>query len=533
MQLSYSRVDCHQGCPRKYRYRYVDGLKVLPDDKADNALYLGTALHTALEKDFETARAEYFENFPVITQEQWDEMEKLKAKVRVLKPLIPEDAIFERKILSNRFIGFIDMLVPNDDGTFDLYDFKYSNNVDRYLASEQLHLYKYYYERTTGRRIHRMYYLIVPKDDREPIQVEIPFDFRKVIGWLEKTQDLLTDQNYLCRPKFCKWCDYRDLCTIGEDWMILPSTQRRNLSETRKRKVWIYGAPFSGKTTLVDAAPNPLNLNTDGNINYVTMPVLPIKDEVTTEGRITKRKLAWDVFKEALEELEKKDNDFETIVIDLLEDTYESCRIYMYDKLGITHESDDSFRAWDKVRTEYLSTMRRFFNLDYQNLVVISHEDKTRDIMKKSGDRFSTIKPNLQDKVANKIAGMVDLVARVVVEEDGTRTLQFKADETVFGGGRLKGVNVTSVPLDWDALCEVFDEAGESGEVKAVTKTEEPVKKTRTRAKKEPEPVEVEEPTPEVVETPDPVVETDDLVSTTETTTEEVPRRRRTRKARD
>ena len=53
---------------------------------------------------------------------------------------------------------------------------------------------------------------------------------------------------------------------------------------------------------------------------------------------------------------------------------------------------------------------------------------------------------------------MVDLVARLVVDGD-KRTLNFKSDEVVFGGGRLQGVKTTEIPLSWGALCEVYDEA--------------------------------------------------------------------------
>ena len=98
-------------------------------------------------------------------------------------------------------------------------------------------------------------------------------------------------------------------------------------------------------------------------------------------------------------------------------------------------------------------------NLDYENIVLISHEDTTKDITKKSGDKITAIKPNIADKVANKIAGMVDIVARVVVEDDDSRTLNFKSNEVIFGGGRLKGITKTQIPLDWEALCEVYDEA--------------------------------------------------------------------------
>lgn len=125
-------------------------------------------------------------------------------------------------------------------------------------------------------------------------------------------------------------------------------------------------------------------LNTDGNIKFVDAPYIRIRDEVKVEGRQTKRTLAWDVFKDTISELEKKENTFKTIVVDLLEDLYEHCRLYMYQQMGITHESDDSFRAWDKVRGEFLNTLKRLMNLDYENIILISHEDTSKDITKRA-----------------------------------------------------------------------------------------------------------------------------------------------------
>ena len=237
----------------------------------------------------------------------------------------------------------------------------------------------------------------------------------------------------------------------------LPENKRRTATSPTKRTMWLYGSPFSGKTTFADSAPDPLMLNTDGNAEYVTAPYISIQDEITVNGRMTQRKMAWQVFKEYLDELEKGGNTYKTIVLDLVNDLYESCRLYMYNKLGITHESDDSFRAWDKVRTEYLSTIKRLLNLDY-NIILISHEDASKDLTKKGGDKVTAIMPNLNEKASKKIAGMVDLVARLVVDGD-KRTLNFKSDEVVFGGGRLQGVKSNECKLSWDALCDVYDEA--------------------------------------------------------------------------
>lgn len=265
--------------------------------------------------------------------------------------------------------------------------------------------------------------------------------------------------------------------------MLLPKNERRTINAITKKTLWLYGAPFSGKTTLANKFPDPLMLNTDGNIKFVDAPFIAIKNVVEVEGRITKTTLAWEVFKDVISELEKKQNDFKTIVVDLLEDLYEHCRLYMYEKLGISHESDDSFRAWDKVRTEFLSTLKRLMNLDYDNIILISHEDLSRDITKKAGEKITAIKPNIADKLANKIAGMVDLVARVVAE-DNARTLSIKPSDVVFGGGRLS-VSETEIPLEYDALMAIYKDVNESASVTEPVEEEKPKEDTITRLKRE------------------------------------------------
>lgn len=490
-RFHFSSAECFENCPYRYELRYKHHLKTLPTDDPANPLNLGTAIHRAMEKDLETSVKEYLFSYPIITTEHINEVIKMEHWIPKLKELLPE-GLHEVNFKSDVYEGTMDLIVPCTKhdanlphGQFDLYDFKYSNNIDHYMESKQLHVYKHMFEKCTGKKIRKMYFVFIPKVqikqkktetieqfrnrlkselEQKEIQIkEVEYDPSKVEEFYETcmhiglTQDFQKNESYLCN-----WCEYKDYCQKGNNYMILPKAERRQVGQTTKRKLWIYGGAFSGKTTFMDKAPEPLNLNTDGNIQFVTQQYLPIKD--TMDGR--QKVLAWQVFKNAIDELERtaSENGFKTIIVDLLEDTYESCRLYMYDKLGITHESDDSFRAWDKVRTEFLSTIRRLVNLDYENIVLISHEDTSKDITKKSGDKITSIKPNIQDKIANKVAGMVDIVARVVVEDDETRTLNFKSNEVVFGGGRLKNIRTTHVPLDWDELVKVYDEANSFGQ---------------------------------------------------------------------
>ena len=530
--FGYSAVSTFEQCPFQYKCRYIDDLKTLPSDDAANALIIGTALHKAIETDLDTAIQEYFDSYPIIDDLHINEEIKLRHLIPKVKEILP-DGIHEVQVIDRNFMGTLDLLVPVGKNEFDLYDFKYSNNWMRYMDSRQLHLYKYYFEKDNVQKIRNMYFLFVPKVQIRQKKTETIFDFRqrllkelekvepkieqveynpqKVIDHLEITQVIPQVTEYSKNPtKLCGWCEYKNYCEKQEDYEMLPSTNRVAIDATTYKKMWIYGAPFSGKTTLCDDAPTPLNLNTDGNVKTVTMARLPIKD--TMDGR--QKKLAWEVFKSAIDDLEAG-SDFETIVVDLLEDTYESCRLWMYKQMGITHESDDSFRAWDKVRTEFLSTFRRLLNLPY-NIVLISHEDMSKDITKKSGDKITAIKPNIQDKIANKIAGMVDIVCRVVVEDDG-RYLSFKSDSVVFGGGRISNRGITQIPLSWDSVEDFYALIG--GKNNAETHEEPKVVE---------EPTKVEPPTEDADNAPDEIMEK--LKETLENATEEPKRRtRRTR----
>lgn len=483
--------------------RYVEGIDTIPNTDADNALILGTALHTGIEEGVEQALDFYQNSFPVLTDDHINEMIKLEAMIPKAKAMLPPGGAFELPIGNADFIGFMDYLVPvktpawgdhlNEYGKFalaveeaeyfDLYDFKYSNNAKSYAVSGQLHEYKYWYELThPGHRIRNMYFLIVPKvkirqkstetllqfrdrlqdalKDAEPTLLPVQYDPMKVVDFLTSVKHMVEATEFPKNPNhFCGWCEYEEFCQKGWDYMLLPKNERRDLNATKKKVVWLYGAPFSGKTFFANQFPDPLMLNTDGNIKFVDAPYIAIRDTVTVEGRITKRKLAYEVFMETVAELEKKQNDFRTIVVDLLEDVYESCRVYICDRQGWKHESDDSFRAWDMVRSEFLNTLKRLVNLDYENIILISHEDRSRDLTRKGGDKISSIKPNLQDKVANKVAGMVDLVARIVADDD-ERVMSFKTSEVIFGGGRLT-VHEKEIPLTYDAFCEVYEEANQ------------------------------------------------------------------------
>lgn len=489
-QFSYSRVECFRKCPYQYKLRYINKYKTLKNQDANNALYLGNAIHLGLEKkSVKEAFEEYKRHYYQVNDLHIHELIKIEDMLLKGKDLLEQmqdklyncqgEFIHEYEINLPNYKGYIDLMVKRQDGKVDIYDFKYSNNESSYISSAQLHIYKYYLEQI-GFEVERLGYVFIPKvqirqkkieslwqfrrrlketlKEKEPYIRWVEYDASKINTYIEDIEHIKTCKEFeKNKTQFCNWCEYKTYCLEGDiSEMILPSNERRTIEKVEKKVMWLYGAPYSGKTSLANEFPDPLMLNTDGNIKFVDAPYVAIKNKVEMDGRIKKETLAWEVFKEVVNELEKKQNSFKTLVVDLLEDVYEHCRIWGCAQLEIDHESDNSFKAYDFVRSEFLRTMNRLVNLDYDNIILISHEDISKDIMKKSGDKITRIAPNIGEKIANKIGGMVDFTARVVAEGHD-RKIILKASDVVFGGGRLQGISNDTIPLSYEEIEKVYE----------------------------------------------------------------------------
>ena len=541
MRYSHSRVECHNNCPYQYKLRYVDHIKTVQAPEADNSLICGNTIHKGAETDLKTAIKFYYNNYPIITDNHINEIIKFEYLIPKIHQILAEVNVYKKefKINTDRFIGIVDLITKNDDGSVDVFDYKYSNNYEHYKESPQLHLYKYFLEQI-GFNVRKLGFIFIPKISIRQKQEENLYQFRKrlkeelrnskikimpieynaekVAAWMNDIINITEDNEFKKNPtNLCGWCEYQEYCLKGESFMLLPENKRREKKIDKNPDLWIYADSYVGKSTFIDKYDDLLFLNTDGNTDNTTSPVIPIKDEITVTGRITNKKFAWEVFKEAISELEKKDNDFKRVALDLVEDLYEDCRLYMYDKNGWEHESDGGYgKGWDMIRTEFLSTMKRLKALGYQ-IIYISKE-VANEVTLKNGTKYTTYRPNVNEKVANVLAGTVDLTVRAYVDGD-KRYIQLAKDENVFGGGRF---NFTEkrCELDMDSFTKALIEAQQL--VKNVTdKVDEP-KETSRRSRNK-----IEEPQTENK----PVDETDD--DKTEDKVEEKPRTRRHRTSKE
>ena len=230
--------------------------------------------------------------------------------------------------------------------------------------------------------------------------------------------------------------------------VTIPKNEKRTPgARPEKAKLWIFGAPYSGKTQFADSFPDALILSTDGNIGFCTSPYILIRDQVSVEGRITKTQTAWKFFRDVIDELAKGQNTYKTLVFDLVDDLYELCRFSKYQDMGITHESDDPYKSWDKIRGEFRTVMRKAANLDY-NIIFISHEDVQTDITNRRGEKDAIYNPSIQPKVANYLSGLVDITARVVVDKGEHKLLIVKKNSDIIGT-RITKELPDEIPLNY------------------------------------------------------------------------------------
>lgn len=246
MKFSYSRVSSFAQCPYKWKLHYIDKLKTIPSTDADNALYLGLGLHKGIEEGVEAGLAEYKSHYNILTDDNINYLMQLEYQIPRVIELLPEGGEHELELNADEFIGFIDY-VHGDT----LYDFKFSNNVENYLKSPQLSIYKYYLEQVRPDiKINHLKYVFVPKinirqkhkakppetlqEFRARLQehleaseikiVEVPYDADSITQFKSCCQILKEVDEFPKNPtRLCNWCDYQQYCeSDGEiDWMII------------------------------------------------------------------------------------------------------------------------------------------------------------------------------------------------------------------------------------------------------------------------------------------------------------------------
>ena len=232
MRFSYSNISTFAQCPRKWKYKYVDNLKTIPDTAPNNALWLGLGLHKGIEEwSVEEGIKEYKSHYNILTDENINWIIQLEYQITKLLDIIPKGGQHEIEVKTDRFIGFIDYIVGDE-----IWDWKFTNNISNYLTSPQLSIYRHYLSVVRPDiKINHIKFCFIPKinirqkknetifEFRQRLQenleaseikiIEVPYNKESVSQFEQACQMLDTVENFpKNKTKLCSWCEFRQYC---------------------------------------------------------------------------------------------------------------------------------------------------------------------------------------------------------------------------------------------------------------------------------------------------------------------------------
>ena len=283
----------------------------------------------------------------------------------------------------------------------------------------------------------------------------------------------------------------------------------------KKVKMVIFGKPGEGKSTFASKSPNPLFVCTDGNFEWLG---LPDKNHV----RVSSWKQAKDVIN-AIVMNKPEYAEFQTIVVDLIEDLYVWDEDEFCKREGIIHVGDykSMGAGYSVVRKEFFAQISKLLSID-RHVILISHEADKIGKTKAGADTYTYIPSDKMSltKQWNDIEGQVRYFLRCFSqdEEENGRVRKKRYLSLIPGQGEYgicRGADEENWPreieLDWKVFTSIIGLDEESEPVKPAqpsTPVEEAPKRVRKPKVEETKPAEpVEEPEEVVAPVQEEVVE--------------------------
>lgn len=222
-------------------------------------------------------------------------------------------------------------------------------------------------------------------------------------------------------------------------------------------KAVFYGEPGVGKSVFAYAngINKPFFITTDDNYAYLEDWGAKEEDHIKVES-----------WAEAKQQFAKPFDEYDTIVVDLIEDLYMWCEDEFIKQNKITHLSDLAYgKGYQLVRKDFFLTIKALINKP-KNIILLSHgiTIKNKD---KRGVEYLKFAPSdkISEKLWTDIVGSVRYCLRCYAtpEEDESGNLSIKrylslSPDGTTEYGVIRGIPDTNfppkIPLDWQTFTE-------------------------------------------------------------------------------
>lgn len=223
-------------------------------------------------------------------------------------------------------------------------------------------------------------------------------------------------------------------------------------------KLFLYGGPGVGKSVFALQFPKPFFITTDGN--YEFLELFGAKKEAH------KQCFNWQEIKKIIQDLysTNKYDNYQTIVLDLIEDAWKWCETEWLEKNKIEHPSDMGWgKAYDVPRNKFFIEIGKLLGVP-KNVILLSHEFANVKKTKK-GIEYTIYSPSnkLPDKLMDSIEGRLTACLRcytdILVDEEGhqvkSRFLNLVPQDDEYG--IIRGINENTTPHTIELKYSIFN----------------------------------------------------------------------------
>jgi len=282
-QYSNSKIECFENCPKRFKFRYIDKIK-LPDSPEGIEAFLGSRVHETLEELYKNQKmnkilslTEVLEYFKKIWDKKWNENIKIvreqykpedyfNAGVKQITDYYEKYKPFDQAYTigtevrisfdidpdrSYKMTGFIDRLSYDGKGRYEIHDYKTGQSGMTQAqadSSKQLAIYQIYVEENypDAKEILLVWHYmaenreVVSKRTRQQLD-ELKKELFRSIATIESETEFLPLESSLCN-----WCEYVEICPAKKHGTMLDKMDKNEyLNDTGLMLVDKYAKQYT------------------------------------------------------------------------------------------------------------------------------------------------------------------------------------------------------------------------------------------------------------------------------------------------